>query len=232
MPAGTTTVSCLLHPCPPRMSEIASFGYLSHSRFYFILTHIISGMCRSHYLDAAKTDEPTDTNEADPTSLKSVYDDILPASMTWKPGSETMPSVMPLATFLEQGQSKGGSWHRRLERQARGEPLVSSGTQFCPWEKQLIVTEVALLAGTPNSRGCFSNLATAWGRENGFHRQIVCDNFARKGDHSRRERQPLTPAPAASATESAANAEVAAVPSSSVIPPKYAGAGITAFAAL
>ena len=96
-----------------------------------------------------------------PPEGDSVYDSILPRSISYRPhmiqpphmtvttmnGSEQQPTmaqqewaVMPLIKILKEGMnSKPAGWHRQEERRARGMfPVPSLQTQLEPWERQLV----------------------------------------------------------------------------------------------
>jgi hypothetical protein len=97
-------------------------------------------------------------------------------------------TVMPLVRFLSDGRSKPAGWHRASERRARGLfPVPTNGHQLEPWEKQLALVEILLLAGgTPYAN--FRHLGHAWGREKGFHLVLANSVFERRGDIDRKRR--------------------------------------------
>jgi hypothetical protein len=102
-----------------------------------------------------------------PPEGESVYDTILPASISFRPPAnknkveeevldaeakmdpldppaapEGVP-VMPLVTFLQEGRSKEAGWHRNAERRSRGMfPHSSLSSQLEPWERQLVSTVI------------------------------------------------------------------------------------------
>ena len=87
-----------------------------------------------------------------PPEGESVYDNILPASIAYKPSPSldpvtTIPSpepppgyaLMPLVAFLRDNSTREFGWHRKAERRARGLfPLSSLKTQLESWERQLV----------------------------------------------------------------------------------------------
>jgi len=160
-------------------------------------------MCRRHFRD-----EDEKSLEASPekgvvipsppqsgVSLPpSVYDDILPSSASWrapKNGSsgESSTPVMPFVAHLSNNKRLHRAWHRDEERISRGLfPVSGCRAHFETWEKQLVVIEIMLLAGVPNSYGCYCDLAHAWGRDQGFHKVILSQFFDRKGEINRKKR--------------------------------------------
>ncbi len=135
----------------------------------------------------------------------SVYDKIIPRSVLWKSGdaekakggkstedsSASSSCTMPLVEFLREGANSEAGWHRKQERSARNfKPLSSVSEQLQPEEKQLILFETMLITGTTyaNHQRTTKDLAHAWGRERGFHTQLVHQMCARRGDLSRKRR--------------------------------------------
>mmetsp|Transcript_17075 Transcript_17075/g.19009 ORF Transcript_17075/g.19009 Transcript_17075/m.19009 type:complete len:228 (+) Transcript_17075:160-843(+) len=126
------------------------------------------GMCKRHWKainfplpPPAKEDLPP------PPEGESVYDSILPQSISYRPTSIKSKSkdyegntasnrmdpldppfadgmtVMPLVSFLREGRAKAAGWHRNIERRARGMfPVSSSSSQLEPWERQLVGSRV------------------------------------------------------------------------------------------
>ena len=85
----------------------------------------LSGMCISHYnsqCDAIGTVQVTKQSDAlvemkgTPPQIESVYKNVLPNSLTWKPHSAE-DGVMPLAAHLRAGHDLGKppAWHRNEE---------------------------------------------------------------------------------------------------------------------
>jgi len=140
----------------------------------------------------------------------SVYDKIIPRSVAWKsgdsdkskagkvttddPSSSSSSSVMPLVEYLRDGHNLEPGWHRKQERLIRNfRPLSSVSEQLQPEEKQLILFETMLLSGTvyTQQQGISKDLAHAWGRERGFHTQLVNQMCGRRGDLSRKRRSDI-----------------------------------------
>lgn len=147
-----------------------------------------------------------------PPEGESVYDSILPSSISFRPaGSKNRApvspgaemegkdpldpppapegvQVMPLIAFLQEGRSKDAGWHRNEERRARGMfPNPSLSSQLEPWERQLALVEILLLSGgTPYAN--FKDLAHAWGREKGFHTLLASSVCERRGEVERKKR--------------------------------------------
>jgi hypothetical protein len=117
---------------------------------------------------------------------ESVYDRVLPASMSWHPATG---GTMPMISYLREGfdSNKPSAWHRNEERQARGLwPVQNPATQLEGWERELVWIEILILSGSPDAS--FRNLAWGWGRDKGFH--IVLSQFIckRHGDVERKKR--------------------------------------------
>ena len=67
---------------------------------------------------------------------------------------------------------KPPGWHRNEERRARRQPPVAQlMTEFEDWEIELLYSESLILTGT--SQLSFKFLAFGWGREVGFHTELV-----------------------------------------------------------
>jgi hypothetical protein len=87
---------------------------------------------------------------------------------------------MPLVQHLKLGMDakKPPGWHRNEERRAHQEaPVAQLLTDFDEWETSLIYSESLILTGT--AQQSFKYLAYAWGREIGFHLQLVLATCAR-----------------------------------------------------
>ncbi len=145
-----------------------------------------------------------------------MYDSIIPASFAWKvEGSgglkspkkviglslPTLPKkaggedteLIPLLQHLVDGESLDPGWHRTKERLSRGiRPAKALSVQLEPWEKQLAVMEMALIAGTDTKhltqQKVTKVLAHAWGREKGFHKIMLEHHCSRRGDLARKKR--------------------------------------------
>jgi hypothetical protein len=118
------------------------------------------GMCKRHWKaihfpDAAAGGTGNPQPPPPPPEGESVYDTILPQSISYRPTSVTTTStdannavtstenisVMPLVAFLKEGTQKETGWHRNGERRARGlYPVTSLAAQLEPWERQLVST--------------------------------------------------------------------------------------------
>jgi hypothetical protein len=119
------------------------------------------GMCKRHWKSIHFPDTQAVKQEAlpPPPEGESVYDGILPQSISYrpsilanskggppetKPGEDPPPapggvSVMPLVAFLREGGGRELGWHRNSERRARGLfPVSSLSAQLEPWERQLV----------------------------------------------------------------------------------------------
>ena len=180
------------------------------------------GYCKKHWREIeAPEDErltPRKSMEED-TKIEasgfSVYDEILPASFAFKSskGSKVKKEddestvdeekrvkiiggeLIPIAQHFVDNAHLEAGWHRKNERLARGiRPPKSASTQLEPWEKQLAVLEIALMAGT----GCdhtktaalyHKHIAHAWGREKGFHKIILEHICVRRGELERKKRK-------------------------------------------
>jgi hypothetical protein len=103
---------------------------------------------------------PKPEDQPPPPEGESVYDSILPQSISYRPTSNKVKagnkdddkvdpldpppapegtSVMPLVGFLRDGAAKEPGWHRNDERRARGMfPVSSLSSQLEPWERQLV----------------------------------------------------------------------------------------------
>ena len=153
-------------------------------------------MCKSHF----KVDKRGKTLlplKPDPSAValpmpepvgESVYDSILPASLSWNP--LTSIGTMPLIAHLKHGfyASKPISWHRNEERQARGLwPVHNPATQLEGWERELALKEILLLTGNPEAS--FHHLARGWGRGNGFHTALAQFICKRHGVVERKKRE-------------------------------------------
>ena len=147
------------------------------------------GMCKRHWKAVNFPEAPPKAeSQPPPPEGESVYDNVLPQSISYRPGSvgakassskggdsnkgDSMdpPAApdgacqMPLVAFLREGASREVGWHRQAERRARGMfPVSSLSSQLEPWERQLALVEILLLSGgTPYAN--FKDLAHAWGR--------------------------------------------------------------------
>ena len=121
------------------------------------------GMCKRHWKAIHFPD--TSAQKPDvappPPEGESVYDGVLPQSISYRPSllhnkqalmeaaaknpTDDPPpppggvSVMPLVAYLREGASRELGWHRNAERRARGLfPVSSLASQLEPWERQLV----------------------------------------------------------------------------------------------
>ncbi|KAI2495712.1 hypothetical protein MHU86_18801 [Fragilaria crotonensis] len=168
------------------------------------------GMCKRHW-KALHFPPPAPKAEDEPPAPEgeSVYDSILPQSISYRPANTKVKvkddmdakvdpldpppapegiSVMPLIAFLREGFVRESGWHRNGERRARGMfPVTSLSSQLEPWERQLALVEILLLSGgTPYAN--FKDLAHAWGREKGFHHLLATSVCERRGEVERKKR--------------------------------------------
>ncbi|MGK3749321.1 MAG: hypothetical protein ACI8RD_001615 [Bacillariaceae sp.] len=162
-------------------------------------------MCKSHFKAMKRQTTPIPKVEISdnppPAQGISVYDDILPRSLTFLPnnnkngeqesenGKEEWNNTMPLILHLKHGFDtlKPPAWHRNEERRARGMfPIDNPAAQLEGWERELVWMEILVLTGVPGAS--FRQLARAWGRDKGFHMvlaQFICERF---GETERKKR--------------------------------------------
>jgi hypothetical protein len=194
---------CQRHGASPRKCKVDGCDKQAQGNF--------DRMCKSHFKAMKRAMTPLPEPPADDQALpppptgRSVYDDILPASIRFVPTYQT-PSdeagngkskknpkpkeVMPLIAHLKAGfdVQKPPAWHRNEERRCRGMfPIHNPATQLEGWERELVWMEILILTGAPGAS--FRHLARAWGRDKGFHMvlaQFICE---RQGDVERKKRQ-------------------------------------------
>ena len=127
-------------------------------------------MCKAHF--RASQNECIDYQfVGEEAQVESVQDRVIPASLSWTPRSG---GPMPLIAHLKDGMDakKPPGWHRNEERRARRQPPVAQlMTDFEDWEIELLYSESLILTGT--SQLSFKFLAFGWGREVGFHTELV-----------------------------------------------------------
>ena len=137
----THTNIYIYHPLASCIGRVPSQG-----------TH--DGMCKRHWKQVHfPPPAPKAEDQPPPPEGESVYDKILPASISYRPMSKANKlakadgetglldglTVMPLITFLRDGAKHDAGWHRNAERRARGHfPVLSSSSQLEPWERQLV----------------------------------------------------------------------------------------------
>ena len=108
-------------------------------------------------------------------------------------GGRAHHAVMPILRHLMDGERRAAGWHRAEERRARGLAPPEPSAHLEPWERQLAVLEMALVAGTraggdlsPDGRSRL--LAHAWGRRARFHKLLIEQVCARRGTMARKRR--------------------------------------------
>eukprot|EP00526_Cylindrotheca_closterium_P018355 CAMPEP_0113632530 /NCGR_PEP_ID=MMETSP0017_2-20120614/16911_1 /TAXON_ID=2856 /ORGANISM="Cylindrotheca closterium" /LENGTH=363 /DNA_ID=CAMNT_0000543095 /DNA_START=141 /DNA_END=1229 /DNA_ORIENTATION=- /assembly_acc=CAM_ASM_000147 len=148
-------------------------------------------MCKAHFKAMKRITTPipkVDSTDPPPAPEgSSVYDNVLPLSISYIPSTET---VNPLVAHLKTGfdAQKPPAWHRNEERRARGLiPIENPASQLEAWERELVWMETLVLTGAPDVS--FRHFARGWGRDKGFHMvlgQFICE---RQGDVRRKERQ-------------------------------------------
>lgn len=180
---------CQRHGAKPRMCKVDGCAKQAQGNF--------DGMCKSHFKAHKRSTTPLPPQPSPqvkafppPAEGHSVYDSIIPASISW---SHTDPTPMPLIRHLKAGfddPRKPPAWHRNEERRARGLWSVHNpATQLESWERELVWAEILLLTGNPESS--FRHLARGWGRDKGFHMvlaQFICE---RHGNVERKKRKKM-----------------------------------------
>jgi hypothetical protein len=177
---------CQRHGAKPRKCRIDGCAKQAQGNF--------DGMCKSHFKlnKHEMTPLPVKSDKAvalepPPAVGESVYDRIIPTSLSWNP--VTCVGEVPLIAHLKEGflAERPPAWHRNEERRARGLwPVHNPAMQLEGWERELVWTEILLLTGHPDSS--FLHLARGWGRDKGFHlvlAQFICE---RNGDVERKKR--------------------------------------------
>ena len=144
------------------------------------------GMCKGHFKELKKhliAAPPNGTDTPKPI-IASVYDKIIPDSVSWN-GTDTLPLILHLKAGFDEQKPRG--WHRNEERRSRGlVEVINPAIQLQGWERELVWYETCLLSG--NSQVSFRHLARAWGRDKGFHMvltQFICE---RQGNVERKKR--------------------------------------------
>jgi hypothetical protein len=178
---------CQRHGAKPRKCRIDGCAKQAQGNF--------DGMCKSHFKlnKHEMTPLPVKSDKAvalepPPAVGESVYDRIIPTSLSWNP--VTCVGEVPLIAHLKEGflAERPPAWHRNEERRARGLwPVHNPAMQLEGWESELVWTEILLLTGHPDSS--FLHLARGWGRDKGFHMvlaQFICE---RNGDVERKTRE-------------------------------------------
>lgn len=133
------------------------------------MTHCVNNRLPSCPCQAALTNPlliqfppppPKAEDQPPPPEGESVYDSILPQSISYRPTATKAKAkedpnekvdpldpppapegilVMPLVALLREGSAKEAGWHRNSERRARGMfPVSSLSSQLEPWERQLV----------------------------------------------------------------------------------------------
>lgn len=173
---------CQRHGATPRKCKVEGCDKQAQGNF--------DKMCKAHFKAMKRVTTPLPRvpqgKLPPPPQGFSVYDNILPASISFIPRKG---SVMPLIAHLKAGFDglKPPAWHRNEERRARGmHPIDNPATQLEGWERELVWMEILVLTGAPGAS--FRHLARAWGRDKGFHMvlaQFICE---RQGDVQRKKR--------------------------------------------
>jgi hypothetical protein len=188
---------CQRHGAKPKTCKIDGCDKQAQGNF--------DKMCKSHFKAMKRQTTPIPKVEISdnppPAQGISVYDEILPKSLTFLPnnnkngeqesenGKEEWNNTMPLILHLKHGFDtlKPPAWHRNEERRARGMfPIDNPAAQLEGWERELVWMEILVLTGVPGAS--FRQLARAWGRDKGFHMvlaQFICERF---GETERKKR--------------------------------------------
>ncbi|KAL7437128.1 hypothetical protein ACHAXH_008057 [Discostella pseudostelligera] len=151
-----------------------------------------------------------------------VFDHIIPASFAWKAdgssgrkslnkesldggvgdgkrgmpkrrGAENQTELIPILQHFVENEYQEAGWHRLDEHLARGiSPPKSLSVQFEPWENQLALMEMALIAGTDTKHLTHQQvtkiISHAWGREKGNLKLMISKHCSRRGDVNRKKR--------------------------------------------
>ena len=151
------------------------------------------GMCKRHWkeVNQPRQSQPKPADLAPMPTGPSIYDTIVPTSIAWKAskrkGEHEGRDVMPLVAHLRDNSHLEAGWHRNQERLSRGiKPTATPAAQFEPWERQLCMFEIMLMAGTLHHS--HKDLAHGWGREKGFHNVLVNQVCERRGELERKKR--------------------------------------------
>ena len=188
---------CQRHGAKPKTCKVEGCDKQAQGNF--------DKMCKSHFKAMKRQTTPIPKVEISdnppPAQGISVYDEILPKSLTFLPnnnkngeqesenGKEEWNNTMPLILHLKHGFDtlKPPAWHRNEERRARGMfPIDNPAAQLEGWERELVWMEILVLTGVPGAS--FRQLARAWGRDKGFHMvlaQFICERF---GETERKKR--------------------------------------------
>jgi len=188
---------CQRHGAKPKTCKVEGCNKQAQGNF--------DKMCKAHFKAMKRQTTPipkvVNTDTPPPAQGTSVYDDILPTSLTFLPnkskngereyenGKEEWSNTMPLILHLKHGFDtlKPPAWHRNEERRARGMfPIDNPAAQLEGWERELVWMEILVLTGVPGAS--FRHLARAWGRDKGFHMvlaQFICERF---GETERKKR--------------------------------------------
>lgn len=183
---------CQRHGAKPQKCRVVECSKQAQGGF--------GGMCKAHF--RASQSESIDYQiVAEEAQVESVNDRVIPASLSWTPRSG---GPMPLIAHLKDGMDskKPPGWHRNEERRARHlAPVAQLMTEFEDWEIELLYSESLILTGT--SQLSFKYLAFGWGREVGFHTELVKSVCA--------SRRVMLPSSVAAASIAASNAGPLAV---------------------
>ena len=190
---GAKTRMCKMENCS-KQAQGNFDGMCKVSRIYnnVVSSHSSSShlLSQSHFkesrVDLKETIDILPSTDPPPPSGQSVYDVVIPASLSFQPNGE---ELMPLVAHLKEGfdENRPRGWHRNDERRARGLwPVTKAAMQLQGWERELVWMEICILSGS--NQASFRHLARAWGRDKGFHMvlaQFICE---RRGNVERKSR--------------------------------------------
>lgn len=176
-------------------------------------------MCKRHWKETHFPDQGIKKeSHPPPPEGESVYESILPASISYRPtvvnpikskvaaagggrreisvttdalGELNAPAginVMPLVVFLKDGRGREPGWHRNMERRARGLFPCTSLSMQLEPWERQLALVETLLLSGGTPHANFNHLAHAWGREKGFHTILTNNVCHRKGEVERKRR--------------------------------------------
>jgi len=131
--------------------------------------------------------EGDDINKSPKKGLKLDGDTIDPHE------SAIETEFIPILQHLVDNEALDFGWHRTAERLSQGLcPAKSLSAQLEPFEKQLVMMELALIAGSDlkhiTSNDLSRILSKAWGRDPNFQKTMISNHCERKGDFERKRR--------------------------------------------
>jgi hypothetical protein len=187
----------------PKCTNQAQGGYKGYCKCHWRAFEAPEKVRKNAAKKSKKGGEEEQNMQHEPIG-SSVYDHILPASFSWKAdgsrraktggaGEVGNTEFIPILQHFVDNESLDPGWHRLNERLARGLPPPKSlSLQLEPWENQLVLMEMALIAGTDTKHLTQSRTTTlmthAWGREKGFMKKMVNKHCSRRGDVKRKLR--------------------------------------------